>query len=860
MNTHTGIFFAAAAILACTAGWAAPNHPRVMITKEDIPRLRARVAETEENALGVIPAQMWQEIKAQADTFVAAAPYTYNVNIPKEGAEPLPWSYTLSDEAPPLHEGYNYPPWTAMFQERGDSITTRLRYFVTAYIVSGENIYFEKAKEIVLQLCAWDIIWTDPSYGGGSPCLDTGHAAQWVAIFYDWCYDAMDVDEREIVREALIEKAIVPIDEYIDKLSPYHNFTGVLATGLCFGGLALLDEEERAEGWVAHAVDRAKLNFDAQGKDGGSMEGPGYGTYASNMFADIFWGMGTAGIENPLADHNFIKTLPRHCVSMLDPNSKQQPCFGDGGPTAGHGRMLMSIALQGDPDAAWYLQQIGWFAGATPRNLLAIDPAKIRVEAPDYNPSRAFVDIGYGILRDGYEAGPAFMGVKCGPPTSDIGHNHFDSNSFMLNYMGTWIGWDPGYRNYFEPRDRRYTTSTFGHSTIVLDVDEEYLANQSVAQFGHDQVRLSGGQFREFYAGTGFDYTLGDAATTYNNAETTVLEKFDRQIIFAKPDIFFIRDTLVAPEEHAFSAMFHLPNGASYELAEDGAEGVASQVALQIQSYSPDAIEMTAGIYEGAEKRGPWIAATTGWTDATTITSVLIPRRFGGILTNGGFESGMGGWLPRSQTLDHHSIDTEVKHSGNASARIDEDGYYYTERFKLEPGTEVTVRWWAKTTGTGSAMIHHWQHSASKWQPKGPTMTGNQWKQYEMTTVVPEGADQTSLALNFSGGGTIWFDDVEIIADNLPAEMPPATVTPIDEGQGGCMIERDGDTHIMICGEAGKNQILKVGDYIIETDAEIAAVKVREGAAPEGFMVRGTVLRVNADDVTMDEGTWQLQK
>ncbi|MFO7945805.1 MAG: heparinase II/III family protein [Armatimonadota bacterium] len=849
-------------VLLGSAALAAAPHPRIFITAEDIPRLRAMAQQTQENALGVIPADAWAEIVAKADRLAGAGPYHYRVNMPgREGGPSKIWEYTLSDELPPRHDDYShYPPWTAMFQERGDSITTRLKYFLLAYVVTGEDKYFLKAKEIVFHLCAWDLpLWHDPSTGN-RPSLDTSHCAEWVGIFYDWCYDDLSEDERRTVRENLISKALVHADEHLDNMSVYHNITVTVAMGLAMGSIAVLDEEPRAEGWLRHALERLKLNFDAQGDDGGAMEGPGYGTYATDNFSDVIWALGTAGIDHDLLDHPYIQTMPRYCISLLDPGTNQQPCFGDGGPRQGFGRLNLALALQGDTDAAWYCRQIGMFDDVTPRTFIGMDPARVQPEAPAFNPSDAFIDIGYGILRDGFHAESAFMAFKCGPPTSRIGHNHYDHNSFMLSYNGVWIGWDPGYRSYFNPPIRKYTVGTIGHSTIVVDLDDEYLADYTVSNPGHDQMNLAGGRMEEFFTSDHFDYVLGEAADTYNTDEMTVLERFDRQIVFAKPRVFFVRDSLQAPQPHTYSALFHLDGSGSFEITGSSANGCGSSTLLQIHPFSPDGITLKSGVYEGAESKGPYLAATTGRTEAATITTVLVPRESSQLLTNTGFENGMGGWTPRTAEgqRPNHVIDTEIKHSGRASGRIDNNGYYYTNRFSLPPGTEVTFRWWAKCTASegASSIFYHSHNGTSVKRTHGPAADVNEWRQYELTDVIPEGATQSVLALQFFGEGQCWYDDLEIEVEPEPETDQPASVTPIEDGAGGAVVEVDGETYIMICGTPGEPSTQRVDDHVIETDAEIAVVRM--GAEQtRAFMLRGTTFTLDGVQLRPEAGEWK---
>ena len=836
-------------VLAGLPCLAAAPRPRIFITRADLPRLRARALDTRTNALGHVPATAWQTLKERADHFAAAPPYHYAVNMPgREGGPPKRWEYTLSNEPPPRHDDFrHYPPWTAMFQERSDSITTRLRFLLLAWMVTDDAKYFGRAKHIVLTLCAWPGVWTDPSYGGGRPCLDTGHAAAWVGIFYDWCHARLTPAERTAVRTALIDKALAPIDAMMDKVSPYHNYTAVVATGLCVGAIALLGEDDRAQGWIDHAIARARLNFDAQGTDGGALEGPMYGTYAANSFADMFWALDSAKLPNPLLEHTYIRTLPRYCISLLNPGSQEQPCFGDGGPSRGFGPLMRVLALRGDAEAAWYCAQIGALDPGTPRGFIALDPARLQPRQPTRNPSGCFVDIGYAILRDGYKPGSAFLALKCGPPTKWVGHNHFDHNSFVIHYARTWIATDPGYRSYFNPPLRKYTVSTLGHNSIVLDLDDAYLANKAVCLAGHDQVSLTKGRIREFFTSPRFDYVLGDAAAAYNTKTVRVLDRFDRQIVFVKPNVFFVRDTLAAPKAHAYSFLLHVGPG-EFEIEADHARAVGSQCVLQTHVYSPAGIRFSTAVYPGAESKGPYLAATTGQAKATTITSVLVPRRSRHLVVNPGFEKGTLGWKPRNMPgfVENHVIDSDVKHRGTASARIDTGGYYYSSRFSLPAGTTIRARWWARCTAADGAesILYYWRGNKSFARTLGPVATVNEWRQYELIDAVPKGAESVCLALQFFGKGQCWYDDVEIEAEPEVPDSTPATVAPLSGGADGAICEVDGLSHIFLCGKAGQARAVQAAGHTIATDAEIAVVSLGEGE-PRAFLLRGTSIQLD---------------
>ena len=487
-----------------------------------------------------------------------------------------------------------------------------------------------------------------------------------------------------------------------------------------------------------------------------------------------------------------------------------------------------------------------------------MDPERIRSEAPEFNPSECFQDVGYAVMRDGFNLDAAYLAFKCGPPVAQIGHNHFDHNSFMLSYAGSWLAWDPGYRDYFHPQRRKYSVGSLGHNTVILDLDDEYLADTTVTLAGHDQLRLNQGRVEEFFTSDSFDYLLGNAAAAYNPDDRTVLDRFDRQVVFAKPNVFFVRDTLAAPEAHTFSALMHASAQDTLLLEGDAAKIVSGESLLQIHPFSPQGLALSTAVYPEAEARGPYLAATTPSVTSATILTVLVPRPHLELIVNPGFEMGMAGWTPRTAEgqLPNHVIDTEVAHSGNASARIDSNGYYYSRPFSLPPGTQYTIRWWGRCSGTGAhAYVYHSADGVSTGRVELPGPTTGEWEQFETTGTVPVGTTQTRLALQMFGEGQCWYDDVEIIREVESGPAEPAQVTALDGGATGAVVEVDGVTHVMLCATAGP-VTAEVAGHTLATDAVIAVVSFTADG-PRAFMLRGTTLTLDGEPLQPTPGDWR---
>ncbi len=992
--------------------FARAPHPRLWVTQTDLPRLRALASDTATWPLDSTPREAFAAVLAEADEYIEEAAFVYRIKMPgRAGGPAKQWAYTLSDEAPPRHDDYtHYPCWTGMSRK----IETRIIHLSFAHLVTRDRSYFDRARQMVLHLCRWPGTWTDPSYNSPGACLDTSHLSIAVALFYDWCYDQLTDDQRALIRESLVDKGVDGLLAAIPHYGAggWPNGYAVLTSALGICGIALQGEQQQADSWVTEAVACAKKFFDTQGEDGGCMEGPGYGTYGADALARFILALESAGVPHQIVEHPFFATLPRYCISQMCPNDKRHTGFGDCWSSQPFPLCMTLLALRGNPDAVWYLDEIGYVRAWSIEQLLTVGLHAENFatpKRPTWNPSRAFVDIGYASLRDGFNVDAAFMAFKAGPPTRVIGHNHRDHNSFQIQFNNAWIATDPGYVGYFDPPDNKYGRCTLGHNTITLDVDDDYLGNMSFPLLGHDQMRLNGARIVSHASSPGFDYVRGEAADAYNpvaggatarihfwrsgqaggfaridgpspssqqwqqyefsgiapeqavdfclalqlgggcesvwyddaeilvdgqkldlpnpgfedgvthwsprnkpgehtideqtvhsgkrSARITspggyyywlpenkrlpihpgqkitarfwakisppepVMERADREILFIKPYVFVIRDTLVSPKPHAFSFVLHTLGGIQVTGGNSAVLTSPGRARLETHVFSPSGITLTSNSFPGAEQRGPYLNAVTDKADSTVITSVLIARTAAFKLTNPGFEAGMVGWTPRGMPgwLKNHVIDQQVFHSGQRSGRLDgPGGYYYTPRLDVEPGAKITVRFWAKLDGKEGrhATIYWWQKNrasgnATGGQP-GPVISANEWKQYEFTATTPDDVRQACVALNYFGDGSIWYDDIDVSIDTKHKIMPAGRVTAVDDARQGVVIELD-ELRYLVSFAGGKTTL---AGRTLAHDGKTACVSLdAQGKPVAAWLLDGTRLHLDGETVLYQSAT-----
>jgi hypothetical protein len=160
--------------------------------------------------------------------------------------------------------------------------------------------------------------------------------------------------------------------------------------------------------------------------------------------------------------------------------------------------------------------------------------------------------------------------------------------------------------------------------------------------------------------------------------------------------------------------------------------------------------------------------------------------------TNGGFESGMGGWRfwTRAPQMGSAQIDLAEFHAGKVSARLEHKG---EKDWSFEPLGKVRVQGddlmefsaWGKLPGEGRASL-----CVSTWDKEGKVgewslgerqlATGPGWQQARARFVVPTNIVEIQPRLIGYGPASLWVDDFDLVkvsnlaalrADYLPAEV-----------------------------------------------------------------------------------------
>ena len=148
-----------------------------------------------------------------------------------------------------------------------------------AYRMTGEAKYAERAEKEMLAVSAFSD-W-NPSH-----FLDVAEMTTAFAIGYDWLYDKLSPESRQIIKSAILQKGIDPSlnSKYNGWLRNVNNWNQVCNAGMSFGALAIFeDAPELSKLIIDRAVQSIQLSMNEYAPDGAYPEGYGYWDYGTSF-------------------------------------------------------------------------------------------------------------------------------------------------------------------------------------------------------------------------------------------------------------------------------------------------------------------------------------------------------------------------------------------------------------------------------------------------------------------------------------------------------------------------------------------------------------------------------------------------
>ena len=493
-----------------------PDHPRLLVTRDDLPRLRKQVAAYPE---------VWKRMKDLA-------------------------------LQPPSDPGY------------GDGRGIRTAALV--YLITGEEQYLTataaRAENIARN-------HTPDQYG-------TPEALFGLALAYDWCYPRLSSSQRQVISSALLRMAEYCRDRIWRHSDFNNHFVLEKVWPFVYTGAALSGDADDPrvaeflrlgdEYLHQHLIPAANLMAD---DSGGQHEGYGYDLWGyARPTAYVLEAWRTATGEDLFPTCTATRHFALWDIYGRRPFDGRQEHFDDAdpdlrwGPDDVYAYLLASRYCDGH--AQWMGDQIECRYDSFLWPIILWRDPDLAAQAPDDLPlARRFDGLGWVLMRSSWQPDATFASFQCGPVIT--GHQHLDNNSFTI-HKGGLLAIDSGINAYGERIDDKYRANYYcrsiAHNTMTVYDPREAFPDGAWSG-GEPTGANDGGQLRphfperveeltpgnEWEVGRlvayahqpSFTYAVGDATRSYSAKK---LKRFLRHFLYLPPDLFVIYDQVSATD------------------------------------------------------------------------------------------------------------------------------------------------------------------------------------------------------------------------------------------------------------------------------------------------------------------------
>lgn len=517
------------------------SHPRLFVRPEDLDSLRAR-------ARGDLK-PIYDDLVATCEDILADMPSTKEPPLYPEG------TVVLSEEWREIWWG------NRMYTIRVLNSAATLAF---TRLLGGQDHYGEMAKKLLLACAKWDPLGATGYRYNDEAGMPYNY---YFSRTYTFVNDLLSEEEREICRGVMKVQGQEMYDHLATEMRylwhPYGSHAGRAWHFLGEIGVAFLDEIPEAEEWVWFAMNVFGAVYPAWcDEDGGWHQGLQYwDSYVQRFtwWADIM--QAAMGID--------AYCKPYFARAGDYPMYFQPPGTRGGGVgdltttrTSDQNCDLMrTLAAQArNPYWQWYVDMHPQKAkeDTSARRLDAVGAGRslyidfvrgalpeVRGEAPvDLPSSKCFRGTGLAAMNSDLTDGKNNVSVIFkSSPFGSQSHGFDAQNSFSLFAFGERLLIHTGQRD-IHGSDHHKNWMHHTKSVNCIGVNgESQLRNHAAAM----------GEILDFQTSDVFDYVAGEAAPAYGG----MLKKFTRQILFAKPDVVVICDTVVAQEASTFQYYLH---------------------------------------------------------------------------------------------------------------------------------------------------------------------------------------------------------------------------------------------------------------------------------------------------------------
>ena len=426
----------------------------------------------------------------------------------------------------------------------------RILFLSYSYRVTNDEEYLIQAEKEMLAASSFSD-W-NPSH-----FLDVAEMNTALAIGYDWLYNDLDKNSRQIIRDAIVNKGLLPSMENDQWwLKATNNWNQICNAGMVLGALAVYeDEPELATEIIKRAETSIQLPLNEYEPDGVYPEGPGYWGYGTTFNVMLFDAIANISrfAQGFKASEGFLKS-GEYILHVCGPKGYFN--YSDCSTNCGFLPVITWFSAKLDNNNLLWNQRKHFdklINRQSSMNYQGIDfsflpflliwGSKLSSFYTDEPLLNSWIGEGVnpiGIHRTSWKEDAIFIAIKGGSPS--LSHGHMDIGSFVMDADGVRWAMDLGAHNYYALESKginiwgvkqnsqrwnvfRYTN--LSHNTLTV--------NNQLQQVDGDAKIIKSSTDENFR------YTVVDISTAYKGQLKSVI----RGISIIDNKYVMIRDELV---------------------------------------------------------------------------------------------------------------------------------------------------------------------------------------------------------------------------------------------------------------------------------------------------------------------------
>lgn len=440
-----------------------------------------------------------------------------------------------------------------------------IRHLAIAGRVKSDAVLLARAKEWLLEAANWSPTGTTARTYTDEWAFRVTLALAWG---YDWLYDELSADERDLVRQALLTRTREIADHIIDnariQLFPYdsHAVRAVSAV-LVPASIALLHDEDEAQEWLNYSIEFLSTVYSPWGdSDGGWAEGPHYWMTGMAYLIDA---------ANLLKNYSGIDLYQRPFLQKTadfpfytKPPDIRRATFGDDStmgdlPCLKLGYNVRQFAgVTGNGIYQWYFDEIkrndpgtekafynwGWWDLNFDDMVYRHDYPVVDAVAPSEIPRlRLFKGIGWAAIQHRMDNPAQHLSfIMKSSPYGSISHSHGDQNAFCLSAFGEDLAIQSGhYVAFNSSMHQKWRRQTCSKNAILINGVGQY-ADRDKSKTLRATGEITRAEEHEDHV-----FVSGDATNAYHSLNESVT-RVQRDVYFVHNSFFVIVDTVDTDE------------------------------------------------------------------------------------------------------------------------------------------------------------------------------------------------------------------------------------------------------------------------------------------------------------------------